>query len=725
VRLIAIASLLLLLVAGSTAAAGQADRGAEPLPLPAHADQLSLSGHLALFYDANSSASLAALAANPERFTPLPGGLELGYLPGSAWLRFTLLRAADDPGTWWLEVARAGLDEVVLHRPVAGGCWRAEPLGDSRPWSGRKVRAPTSVFVLELPADVPQTLFLSIRSSGTLTAQLRLWQPAAFAEWSSRQMALYGGFGVAALVIALVSLLQGALLGSRTQLLYGVYVISLAGLILMVEGVVHFVLTPTGALRLEAAITVAHVLLFSSMALLTRDVLQLRRHLPRLGQLYLVCAWAVLALGALGLLLGLDARLKPWLWWAVLVQLLANGALALWLGLRGIRAAWLYLLAFGVFIVSTAWALLSVLGFTGTRELNTGVSVLGSLAHMVLMQLTVTARLQAAKRGHDAAREQALRAEQQAAARLNAEVDRRTAALRRAVASLSDTRADLQAALARQTDTAQALGEAKQRVEATLADQRQLMVMLSHEIRSPLAVIDAAIQVLAMKQANCADTAPLLARMRRGVGRARHFLDNCLTRERLDSDRLTLSLQPVDPRRLARLAAEATEPGGAAVRVRVECSDAVPQTIVADPDLLRILLHNLIENALKYAPAPTQVRLSLARADDALRLSVQDQGPGIPTEEQALVFRKYRRGRSAGTAPGAGLGLALVARIVELHGGRVALTSQPGAGTCVEVLLPLPPEGATGADIDARPTTPSSDAPAAPGAASANTRQAR
>jgi two-component system, sensor histidine kinase LadS len=432
------------------------------------------------------------------------------------------------------------------------------------------------------------------------------------------------------------------------------------------------------------------------MALLTRKVLQLRQTLPRLDRVYQIAAWAVLGAGVLAVLTGLDTRLKPWLWWAMLVQLAANGMIAVWLGWRGMRSARLYLLAFGVFILSTLWTLLGVLGLTPNRDWGTNITVLGSMVHMVLMQLTVTERVYAAKRAHDAAREQALLAEQRATARLNQEVGARTAALRRTVDALQLARADLQAALARQTEIALALVQAKQTAEGALADERQLVVMLSHEFRSPLAAIDAATQVLALRQADNPQTAPLLERIRRGIGRARHFLDNCLTDDRLDSASMTRRLQPLDPRQLARQAVEDIEPAATPGRIRLHCAHALP-TLSGDPDLLRILLHNLLENALKYAPPETEVRLEVGVRGHNLCLAVQDQGPGIPADEQALVFQKYCRGRLAGAAPGAGLGLSLVARIAQLHRGRVELYSGAGSGTRIEVLLPLP----SGAPADA------------------------
>jgi len=105
---------------------------------------------------------------------------------------------------------------------------------------------------------------------------------------------------------------------------------------------------------------------------------------------------------------------------------------------------------------------------------------------------------------------------------------------------------------------------------------------------------------------------------------------------------------------------------------------------------------NLLANALKYSPANTTVTLRLRITGSSCHLEVVDQGPGIPLHEQTLIFNKYARGAAAQRTPGAGLGLALVKRIADLHGGSVRLESQPGAGARFMVDIPLrqpdPPE---------------------------------
>ena len=241
----------------------------------------------------------------------------------------------------------------------------------------------------------------------------------------------------------------------------------------------------------------------------------------------------------------------------------------------------------------------------------------------------------------------------------------------------------------RQQQLVEALDQAEksnQIAEQALADQRQFIAMVSHEFRSPLSVIDVSAQLLIRKLGETSESVPVIARIRRGVARLTAFVDNCLTQERFANETFVLHAARVN---LKELAAWATADLASSDRIIVTEMDPDLSEVEGDMQLLRILLSNLLSNAVKYSPADSIITLRFMRQETTLHLEVIDRGQGISADELPLIFKKYVRGSATGDIPGAGLGLTLAARIIELHGGSIDVHSQPGKGCLFIVKIPL------------------------------------
>ncbi len=232
------------------------------------------------------------------------------------------------------------------------------------------------------------------------------------------------------------------------------------------------------------------------------------------------------------------------------------------------------------------------------------------------------------------------------------------------------------------------LRQAKEVAEQALAEQRQFTAMISHEYRSPLAVIDSAAQLLGIKLSGEADKLPIIAHIRRAVSRLINFLDNCLTDDRIDSDGLAMHSSFIDLDALAVSVKESAQLIYDSHQIIVELDPDLP-LFNFDPQLLRIMLLNLLGNAIKYSPSASEIRLRIRHTEQACSFEVIDRGRGIPADELPFIFKKYVRGRAVTSIPGAGLGLSLVSRIVALHGGSVEIESREGEGTRVIVTIPL------------------------------------
>jgi signal transduction histidine kinase len=205
-----------------------------------------------------------------------------------------------------------------------------------------------------------------------------------------------------------------------------------------------------------------------------------------------------------------------------------------------------------------------------------------------------------------------------------------------------------------------------------LRAERTLLASASHALRSPLARLRVAAELVA--QRGGADLAEAVAA---DVALLDEGVEELLLASRLDVLEATETHEPVDLLGLA--AEEAARAGGEA--------HGEPAAIRGDARSLRHLLRNLIENARRHAPgAPPEVEVERAPEGGA-RLRVLDRGPGVPDAERERVFEPFVRGAGA-APPGAGLGLALVRRVARHHGGDVRCLPRPDGGTCFEVDLP-------------------------------------
>ncbi|WP_027476603.1 sensor histidine kinase [Curvibacter gracilis] len=232
------------------------------------------------------------------------------------------------------------------------------------------------------------------------------------------------------------------------------------------------------------------------------------------------------------------------------------------------------------------------------------------------------------------------------------------------------------------------LKEALLAIEQTLTDQRHFIAMLSHEVRSPLAVIHTTAQLMCLRAKDSPSQLAQAERILRGAIRLNYFFDNCLTQDRIDSDSFVLEPAPIDVPGLMAWVLENGLQLSPGHPLQMQLAPGLP-ALHGDQVLLRIMLMNLVSNAFKYSPEGAPVALHAWQQGDRLCLAVDDAGPGIPPEEAELVFDKYRRGRGAEGKPGAGLGLALVRRIAQLHGGRVWLEAREPQGSRFVIELPL------------------------------------
>lgn len=220
---------------------------------------------------------------------------------------------------------------------------------------------------------------------------------------------------------------------------------------------------------------------------------------------------------------------------------------------------------------------------------------------------------------------------------------------------------------------------------------------VSHELRTPLTQIRMFSETLRLKRVRSVDEEErALEIIDQEAKRLGHLVENILQFSRMERGALRLELEPVSLDEIVHSIVEGFAPlaRSAGVELVVESrSDAV---VRADRDAVRQILINLLDNAIKYGPRGQEIVVAVAEEDDAVVLSVEDQGPGIPAGERAKVWDRFQRlaGEDSGVA-GAGIGLAVVRELVSLHEGSVHVGSGRNGGARFSVSFPLtgPPEG--------------------------------
>jgi len=216
--------------------------------------------------------------------------------------------------------------------------------------------------------------------------------------------------------------------------------------------------------------------------------------------------------------------------------------------------------------------------------------------------------------------------------------------------------------------------------------------MVSHELRTPMQIIQSSAELLDryVDRLSAEQRDQHFQAINGAIVRVANLTEEVLLFSRLEAARLALELQPFDlDTWLPTLAGELE--AAHADRGPVQISGRIAEPVQADERLLRHILGNVLGNALKYSPPKAPVTLEVSRDGADVVFLVTDRGIGIPVEDQARLFVSFHRGENARHIPGTGLGLVIVKRCVELHRGRITLTSQPGEGTTVSIRLPLPP----------------------------------
>ncbi len=228
-----------------------------------------------------------------------------------------------------------------------------------------------------------------------------------------------------------------------------------------------------------------------------------------------------------------------------------------------------------------------------------------------------------------------------------------------------------------------------ERLQASMEGQRRLLHDVSHEVRSPLARLQAAVGLLRRKYDR---EEPTIERIEEEIVRIDRLVGDLLNLSRIEAGELAGAEEEIQLLELLTdVVADANFEAASSGR-SITWNERGAASLIGRADMLRVAIENVVRNALKHAPESRDItiRTSVDAARSTYTIRVLDSGPGVPDEELAQMFTPFFRSTHAEGTDGYGLGLAIAKRSLEAHGGRIFASNRPEGGLVVTIELPLP-----------------------------------
>ena len=224
------------------------------------------------------------------------------------------------------------------------------------------------------------------------------------------------------------------------------------------------------------------------------------------------------------------------------------------------------------------------------------------------------------------------------------------------------------------------------RLDDSFTRLSQFSADLAHELRTPVANMMGEAQVALTRERTAAEYRETIESTIGECERLSRIVDNLLFVARVDAAREPIARKRFDARKAVEKIAAFYQTIGEDHHVTISCNGE--GQIYADPDLFERAVGNLLDNALRFTPQNGSIQIALSERDGDFEVAISDNGCGIAAEHLPRVFDRFYRAESSRTSDGAGLGLALVKSIVELHGGSASIQSEMGRGTTVKLTFP-------------------------------------
>ncbi len=667
-------------------------------------EQINLGPYLEIFEDKQADLDIFDVAspAFEQRFHPVgKEQLSLGYSRSAFWLRFSVRWT--DASPLLLQLAYPLLDSIVFYLPNGPEDFKASRAGDTLPASIRELPSPEILFSLPAIPESEQTYYLRIQSRGSLQLPLYLWSATAFANENGKVRYIQGVYYGIMLVMILYNLFLFLFVKDRNYLHYVVYITCYLLFQLSLNGYAQLYLWPENPWWADRAVPFSIGLATFFAISFSRQFLTTREYLPRTDWLLrgLMVFSLGIMLGSLALENNIMAPVSNIAGIMLPLVLLPSGYLIL---RSGYRPARFYVIAWSMFLLGIFVTGLMFTGFVPRNLFTSYAMQVGSAMEVVLLSIALADRINILRREKEIAQRESTKNLQQLNEGLEAQVEQRTQELARHASMLEQT------VLERTADLRHSNDELSRAVHA----KDQFLATMSHELRTPLTAILGLSEILSGKRPG-----PLTDLQQRYIGiisdSGNHLLaliNDILDIAQIESQGMELEPDWIQVEDICRASLALVKPAAEKKGQHIAFKrDPKTETVWADKIRLKQILVNLMGNAVKFTQDGGTIGLDVQgkQEDNSIEFTVWDTGCGIATEDLERLFKPFVQldDTFSRQHEGTGLGLNLVYRLTELHGGSIWVESEVGHGSRFMVRLIWNRD----AQVQAEPSTQESNLP--------------
>ncbi|WP_285411959.1 sensor histidine kinase [Variovorax sp. efr-133-TYG-130] len=607
---------------------------------------ISLAKEVEVFRDPTGKVTMKDIVSEPQKYSFAHEDIRSleRYSNDALWIRVSLQHEESTPIDWVVQIFPGWIDEVEMYCVASDGKVSSNKIGDQLSFSEREIKSSIMAFPLVVDSTA-RVHYFRVKTHGPTILDLNLWQKSVFDRVELKRSLFFSAFAGSIGVMVLMNLIFWKWTRDANYLIYSLFLVVMLGAVFAVQGYASSLFFPENPVYADRFVDATTCALMSISAVFVCRFFNYKEYSPQTSRFTYLAAFIFLAATVLALCGVIENSIR-WLLYLQIAVGAFNTLFIFWFIVR--RKVFHQLFAALVFlVVNSSWLFYCVvlLGMVRLEQ---------SFVTESLIQLTQLANL---------------------------------AVLNIAVVSRSrDSELKLRAERKRAFDS---MKIAKIALEERVR-QREFVAILSHEFRTPLAIVDAVAQALGLSPSGSDERVKRsVEKIRKATRRLTTLVENILLDDTLESGARP-TVRNFD---LWSVIENVRHIGLPDEQARLNVTAAgQPVMFEGDQEKIEMALRNLILNAIKYSPADSMVDVKCDASSNTFSVTVSNKGNPIPESEKSELFERYFRGGNSSLVPGSGLGLHISRAITRLHGGDVVLVSSDGAGTVFRLTLPLPPQ---------------------------------